>query len=281
MATGKEAAHDVFQKSLFYLPILALVVISFFPLYWLLITSLKPLTELYAMPPKLIVLDPVFQHYRSVFEQPFGEYYRNSAVVACYTLVLSLVFGYMIGYAVSRLRFRGKQLILLVVVATSMFPPMTMVLPIFVGLRDVGLLNTFLGLGLTHAAFSLPMVVWILSALFKEVPQELEEAALIDGYNRLQAFFRIMLPLAAPAMATASILVFVNSWNEFLFAFTLMSEASMRTLPVGIMMFPGEYEFPWSTISAAIVVSVVPLVLVILFFQKRVVQGLTNGAVKG
>ena len=270
------------RKPLFFLTVVGLIVLSFFPLYWLFISSLKPKNELFSMPPKWFTLRPTLDHYVAAFtQQPLDQYYGNSLIVAVLTLVISLTFACMIAYAVARLKFSGKSAVLLLVIATSMFPPMTMVLPIFVGLRDVGLLNTFLGLGLTHAAFSLPMVVWILSALFKEVPQELEEAALIDGYNRLQAFFRILLPLAAPAMATASILVFVNSWNEFLFAFTLMSEASMRTLPVGIMMFPGEYEFPWSTISAAIVVSVVPLVLVILFFQKRVVQGLTNGAVKG
>ena len=270
------------KKLSFFITIVVLIVLSFFPLYWLFISSLKPKSQLFDMPPKWFTLEPTLEHYKAAFSmQPLSQYYMNSTWVAVVTLVISLIFGCMIAYAVARLQFRGKSAVLMLVITTSMFPPMTMVLPIFAGLRDIGLLNTYWGLGLTHAAFSLPMVVWLLSALFKEVPQELEEAALIDGYNRLQAFLRIMLPLAAPAMATASILVFVNSWNEFLFSFTLMSEASKRTLPVGIMMFPGEYEFPWSTISAAIVVSVVPLVLVILFFQKRVVQGLTNGAVKG
>ncbi|MFD2672243.1 carbohydrate ABC transporter permease [Marinicrinis sediminis] len=270
------------KKIAFYLTVIGTMVLSFFPLYWLFISSLKPKSELFSIPPKWFTWNPTLDHYVGAFTlQPLGQYYKNSLVVAVITLIICLIFGCMIAYAVARLKFKGKSAVLMLVLATSMFPPMTMVLPIFTGLRDVGLLNSYLGLGLTHSAFSLPMVVWLLSALFKEVPNELEEAALIDGYNRFQAFIRIFLPLAAPAMATASILVFVNSWNEFLFSFTLMSEAGKRTLPVGIMMFPGEYDFPWSTISAAIVVSVVPLVLVILIFQKRVVQGLTNGAVKG
>jgi len=270
------------NKIIFFMTIAALIILSFFPLYWLFISSLKPSDQLFSMPPKLFTLTPTLKHYAAAFHtQPLALYYWNSTVVACITLVITLILGCMIAYPVARLTFRGKSAVLMLVVATSMFPAMTMVLPIFSALRDIGLLNSFIGLGVTHAAFSLPMVVWLLSALFKEVPMELEDAALIDGYNRLQAFLKIMLPLAAPAMATASILVFVNSWNEFLFSFTLMSEAGKRTLPVGIMMFPGEFEFPWATISAAIVVSVVPLVLVILLFQKQVVQGLTNGAVKG
>lgn len=270
------------KKAAFYLTVAALVVLSFFPLYWLFISSLKPKSQLFSMPPKWYTLNPTLEHYIGAFTmQPLGRYYWNSTLVALLALLITLVLGCMIAYAVARLRFAGKSAVLLLVIATSMFPPMTMVLPIFSGLRDVGLLNTRFGLSMTHAAFSLPMVIWLLSALFKEVPRELEDSAMIDGYNRLQTFVRIMLPLAAPSMATASILVFVNSWNEFLFAFTLMSEASRRTLPVGIMMFPGEYEFPWSTISAAIVVSVVPLVLVILAFQRFVIQGLTNGAIKG
>lgn len=270
------------KRLLFTVTILILVVLSYFPLYWLFISSFKPSNQLFDMPPKWFTLHPTFEHYKAAFTfQPLGSYYSNSAIVAIITLFFSLVLGCMIAYAVARLQFKGKSAVLMLVIATSMFPPMSMVLPIFAGLRDIGLLNTHLGLALTHAAFSLPMVIWLLSALFKEVPQELEDAALIDGLNRFKAFIKILLPLAAPAMATASILVFVNSWNEFLFSFTLMSEADKRTLPVGIMMFPGEYDFPWATISAAVVVAVVPLVLFILFFQKRVVQGLTNGAVKG
>lgn len=270
------------KRTLFYFTAFILVVLSFFPLYWLFITSIKPINEMFSMPPKFITLNPLIDHYVEVFRaQPFELYYGNSLLVAAYTLVICLVFGSMLGYAVSRLQFKGKSIVLLVVVSTSMFPPMTMVLPIFMGLREFDLLNSYTGLSLVHAAFGLPMIIWLLSALFKEIPKELEEAAFIDGYNRLQTFFRIMLPLAAPALATAGILVFVHSWNEFLFAFTMMSETTKRTLPVGIMMYPGEHSFPWATISAAVVMSVVPLVLLILFFQKRIVQGLTNGAVKG
>jgi multiple sugar transport system permease protein len=270
------------NKVVFYLTVIFLVVLSYFPLYWLFLTSVKPKVELFQIPPTLITLKPVIDHYVTVFkEQPFGLYYWNSTLVAVYTMVFTLVLGTMMAYAVARLNFKGKPAVLLLVMATAMLPTMSMVLPIFMGLREVKLLNTHLGLALTQTAFFLPMVVWLLAALFREIPKELEEATWIDGYNRFQSFIRVLLPLSAPAMVTACILIFVQSWNEFLLSFTLLSEASKRTLPVGIMMFPGEYDFPWSTISAAIILSIVPLVLVILFFQKKIVQGLTNGAVKG
>jgi multiple sugar transport system permease protein len=270
------------NRVVFYLTIIFLVVLSYFPLYWLFLTSVKPKIELFQMPPSLITLTPVIDHYVTVFkEQPFGLYYWNSTVVAVYTMVFTLALGTMMAYAVARLKFKGKSGVLLLVMATAMLPTMSMVLPIFMGLREVKLLNTHLGLALTQTAFFLPMVVWLLAALFREIPKELEEATWIDGYNRFQSFMKVLLPLSAPAMVTACILIFVQSWNEFLLSFTLLSEVGKRTLPVGIMMFPGEYDFPWSTISAAIILSIVPLVLVILFFQKKIVQGLTNGAVKG
>lgn len=269
------------NKAAFYTGIFLLVGCSFFPLYWLFITSVKPFDELHDMPPKLYTLRPVIEHYLHVFEQPFLLYNWNSIIVAVYAWIIVLVFGFMMGYAISRLQFPGKAAVLLLVMTTSMFPPMTMVLPIFTGLRDLHLLNTYTGLSLTHAAFGLPMIIWLLSALLNDIPKELDEAAYVDGANRIQAFIKIVLPLSAPAAVTASILIFVHSWNEFLFAFTLNSKASLRTLPVGVLMFQGEHTFPWATISAAILLSILPLVALIFAFQKKIVAGLTNGAVKG
>src|SRR5699024_1752879 len=145
----------------------------------------------------------------------------------------------------------------------------------------LGLLNSYFGLSMTHAVFALPMATFLMTALLKRIPKELEEAAVIDGATKLQAFVRVILPLSMPALSAGAILIFVYSWNEFRYAFTLMSEPKNQTLPVGIMMYPGEYEFPWGTISAAIVMSVVPLILLILYVQKRLLEGLTRGALKG
>ncbi|WP_445492728.1 carbohydrate ABC transporter permease [Niallia sp. 03133] len=270
------------NRLFFYLMIILVTGLSFFPLYWIFITSIKQKEELYSIPATLITFKPTIKHYIDVFSaQAFASYYWNSTVVAALTVVTTLTFGSMIAYAIARLQFRGKAVLLLAITATSMFPPMTMVLPIFMALRDLHLLNTYSGLSLTHAAFGLPMVVWLLSALFKEIPKEIEEASLIDGYNRFQSFIKIMLPLSLPAMVTAAVLVFVHSWNEFLFAFILMSDPERKTLPVAIMMFPGENDFPWATISAAIILAVIPLILLIFLFQKRLIQGMTNGSIKG
>ncbi|HLQ82518.1 MAG TPA: carbohydrate ABC transporter permease [Pseudogracilibacillus sp.] len=265
-----------------YLSLGILVIISFFPLYWLLVTSFKPTAKLFEVPPKLFVLKPTLEHYIDAFSsQPYASYYISSTIVALITMGIAIVAGMMIAYALSRLTFKGKPIILFFIMATSMFPPMSLLLPIFTTYRDLGLLNSYFGLSMTHAVFALPMATFLMTALLKRIPKELEEAAVIDGATKLQAFVRVILPLSMPALSAGAILIFVYSWNEFLYAFTLMSEPKNQTLPVGIMMYPGEYEFPWGTISAAIVMSVVPLILLILFFQKRLLEGLTSGALKG
>lgn len=265
-----------------YLSLGILVIISFFPLYWLLVTSLKPTAKLFEVPPKFFVLKPTLEHYIDAFtSQPYAAYYISSTVVALITMVIAIIAGMMIAYALARLTFKGKPIILFFIMATSMFPPMSLLLPIFTTYRDLGLLNSYFGLSMTHAVFALPMATFLMTALLRKIPKELEEAAVIDGATRFQAFIRVILPLSMPALSAGAILIFVYSWNEFLYAFTLMSEPKNQTLPVGIMMYPGEYEFPWGTISSAIVMSVVPLILLILFFQKRLLEGLTSGALKG
>lgn len=265
-----------------YTVLALLVVLSFFPLYWLLITSIKPIKDLFNVPPDFIVWSPTMEHYIEAFTaQPYASYYLSSVIVALITMVITLVLGIMIAYAIARLEFKGKPFILFFVLATSMFPPMSLLLPIYTAFRDLNLLNNYLGLSMTHAVFGLPMVVFLMAALLRKIPKELEEAAVIDGASRFQAFTKVILPLAAPALATGAILIFVHSWNEFLYAFTLISESGKQTLPVGIMMYPGEHDFPWATISAAIVMSVIPLILLILFFQRRLLEGLTSGAIKG
>src|SRR5690625_3613550 len=252
-----------------YFTLVLLVVISFFLLYWLLITSFKPTAKLFEVPPNFLVLKPTLEHYIDAFvTQPYVAYYMSSAIVALITMVIAIIAGMMIAYALSRLNFKGKPIIMFFIMATSMFPPMSLLLPIFTTYRDLGLLNSYFGLSMTHAVFALPMATFLMTALLRKIPKELEEAAVIDGATKFQAFVRVILPLSTPALSAGAILVFVYSWNEFLYAFTLMSEPKNQTLPVGIMMYPGEYEFTWGTISAAIVMSVVSLILLILFLMK-------------
>lgn len=260
----------------------ALCVISYFSFYWIFITSIKPTEELYVVPPIFLPLKPVLTHYIELFTRhPFITYYLNSITVAVIAVLLTLTLGSMISYALARLRFRGKMIVMSVVLATSMFPPMTMVLPIFSAYRDIGLLNSYLGLGMVETAFGLPQVIFLMFALLKDIPADLEEAAYIDGAGRIRTFFSVIFPLAAPAMATGAILIFVFSWNEFLFPLILNSDSNMKTLTVGIQMYQGEYEFPWAPISAGITLTTAPLIILILFFQRKMIEGLTQGAVKG
>lgn len=271
----------ILNKTLFIIIVVGLSIISYFSFYWLFVTSIKPEEIIYSFPPVYLFFEPILANYIELFTQnPFGIYYMNSVIVAIAAVLLALTLGSMIAYALSRLQFKGKMIIIAIVLTTSMFPPMTMVLPIFSAYRDFGLLNTYTGLVMVEVAFGLPQVIFLLFALLQKIPMDLEEAALIDGAGRLRSFVSVIFPLAAPAMATAAILMFVFSWNEYLFPLTLASAPSMKTLTLGIQMYTGEFELPWATVSAGIVLTVAPLIVLILFFQRKMIEGL-QGGVKG
>ena len=266
------------KKIGFYIAISLLVLISFFPIIWMFITSLKPPTEAVRFPVTYIPETITLQNYRTALEQrPFGRYLFNSFVVASGTAIIDVFLGALAGYALSRLRFRFKLPVLLIILFSAMLPFISRLIPLFRLARELMLLNDYLGLILPYAAFQLPFAVWIMQAYFKELPDSIEEAGLMDGLTRLGVLFRIVLPISAPAMATAAIIVFIYAWNEFLFALTFMTEEQMKTITVGIALYGGQYSFPWGTISAAVVMSVIPLLLFMLIFQRKVVEGLTAG----
>jgi multiple sugar transport system permease protein len=191
--------------------------------------------------------------------------------------------GSFCAYALARLRFRGKFAILALVLSITTFPAIAIAAPLFRLWSDIGIYNTWIGLIIPNLTFALPLTIYILVSFFKEIPKDLEEAALVDGATYFQAFRKVVVPLAAPGLATAGILCFIGVWNEFLFAITLTSSSSARTVPAAIAFFTGstQFELPLGTISAASVVISVPLIFLVLFFQKRIVAGLTAGAVKG
>lgn len=262
----------------FYGAVAILVVVSFFPVIWIFITSLKVPSTISQFPVQYLPNPFTLGNYRRALEQaPFATYLFNSFVIASATAIIDVVLGAMAGYTLSRLEFRGKLPLLMFILISAMLPFIGRLIPLFTLFRSAGLLNTYLGLILPYAAFQLPFSVWIFQAYFKELPASLEEAALMDGLSHLGVLFRIILPVSAPAMATTAIIVFVYAWNEFLFALTFMTQDSMRTITVGIALYQGEYSFPWGTISAATFMSIIPLVLFILFFQRKIVKGLTAG----
>ena len=265
-----------------WIAVVAIVLFCLFPFYWMISISLKTgadLTNGSAYPP-----NPTLANYESIFRN--GDFTRallNSAVVSVVTTVLALTVGSFCAYALARLRFRGKFAILALVLSITTFPAIAIAAPLFRLWSDIGIYNTWIGLIIPNLTFALPLAIYILVSFFKEIPKDLEEAALVDGATYFQAFRKVVVPLAAPGLATAGILTFIGVWNEFLFAITLTSSSSARTVPAAIAFFTGstQFEQPLGTISAASVVISIPLILLVLFFQKRIVAGLTAGAVKG
>jgi multiple sugar transport system permease protein len=261
----------------------ALVVANgFFPALWILLTSLKSETELVSKPITWWPTNPTLHNYVQAFtDQPLLRFMGNSAVVALGATLASLLVSAGAAYAIARLNLKHRQLILTAIVASSMFPLVTLLVPIFETMRSLGLLNTYTALILPYVVLNLPVCTLVLVSFFQSIPRDLENAAMIDGCTRLGALVRVVIPLAAPGVFTAGILAFVNAWDEFLLALSLNSSAAMRTLPVGITLYQGEFSFPWPIISAALIVAIVPVAVLIALFQERVVGGLTQGGLKG
>jgi trehalose/maltose transport system permease protein len=258
-----------------------LVVGSAFPLYWAVLASFTPEAKLFEAPsllPGTLVLD----HYRALFTQRnFWIPIRNSLVVAGSTTIFCVTLGALCAYALARLQFRGKVPLLGFILAVGMFPQISVVSPLYLLLRSLHLINTYPGLILPYLTFAMPLTVWLMVGFFRQLPAELEEAAMVDGASRFRAFREVIIPLALPGVATTAILTFVYSWNEFLFALSFTLGPERQTVPVAIALFRGMYQVPWGQILAAAVVATAPVTLLVLAFQRRIVQGLTAGAVKG
>jgi multiple sugar transport system permease protein len=252
------------------------------PVAWILALSLKPAADLNdnRFIPQRISLE----HYRAVFaDAQFPAALWNSIGIAAISTLLAVILAMFAAYAIVRLRFRGRGLILGAALSIAMFPPVAVIGPLFNLWRTLGLYDTWPGLILPYMTFTLPLAIWTLSAFFREIPWDLDKAARVDGATPLQAFRHVIAPLAAPGVFTAAILVFIFAWNDFLFAAALTSTNDARTVPAAIAFFTGSsrFELPPGSIAAASVVVTVPVTLVVLLFQRRIVAGLTAGAVKG
>jgi ABC-type glycerol-3-phosphate transport system permease component len=255
--------------------------VTLFPVYWAIIASLTPEARLFATP-SLLPTEAVLDHYYALFaERDFWTPLRNSLIVAGATTFFCIAIGTLCAYALARLQFRGKALILGFILAVTMFPQISLVPPLYLLLRAFRLINTYPGLIFPYVTFAMPLTVWLLVGFFRQFPHEIEEAALVDGASRLRTLWEIILPLAMPGVATSAILTFVYCWNEFLFAFVFTLGPERYTAPVAIALFRGQYQLSWGQVLAAAVVTTVPVTLLILLFQRRIVQGLTAGAVKG
>jgi multiple sugar transport system permease protein len=269
------------KKTAFAFAVGAIGAWSLLPFLWFVSTSLKSATEINAIPP---VFWPSFQwdHYRAALtEHGLLRYIGNSVIVAGASTVLSLAIAALAAFALARFKLRWGRFYLMLLLALSMFPQIAVAGPIWRLLNFLDWLNTYQGIVAAYIALSLPFAVWVLATFFQELPYDVEEAALIDGCSRWQALRLVVLPLAAPGLFTAAILVFIQAWNEFFFALIILTYPARQTLPVGIALFPGEYTMPWGEIAAASTIATLPLVALTLIFQRRIVQGLSAGAVKG
>ncbi len=269
-------------RKMVWLAALIVAVNGFFPAVWVLLTSFKTESELLRVPITIWPAAATLENYIRVFtDQPIGRFLWNSFVVATASTIICVVVSALAAYALVRLRLPAPGLILSTLLAVSMFPLISLVVPLFQVMRDFGLLNTWPALILPYAVLSMPVCTLVLISFFQDIPRDLENAAMIDGCSRLGALWHVVIPLTAPGVFTAAILSFVNAWDEFLLALTLSPRVASRTVPVGITLYQGEFSFPWPIISAALIVALVPVCILIAVFQERVVSGLTSGGMKG
>ena len=269
------------QTWLFGAALVALMLFTLFPFYWAIVASLTSDAALFR-DPSLWPGHVIFDHYRSLFtERDFITPIRNSLVVAGTTTIFCLIVGTLAAYALARIEFRGKAAIMGFILAVTMFPQISIVSPLYLLLRSLHLIDTYPGLIMPYMTFAMPLTVWVLTGSIRQIPKDLEEAAHVDGATRFQSFTRILLPLAVPSLATTGILTFIYCWNEFLFALSFTLGPERQTVPVAIALFRGQYQVPWGEILAAAVVATAPVAAMVLVFQRRIVQGLTAGAVKG
>ena len=278
------ASHLLSARAVRYALVMVALVAALAPVYWMLTISLKTEVDQFAVPPRWLIFRPTLAHYRDAFfARSFGQYLATSAIVSVLSTLCAMLTGTLSAYALSRLRWpKGLDTRLsLWILSTRMFPPIVAAVPLFLMMRDMRLLDTRASLVIVYTAFNLPFVVWMMRGFFNEIPNDLEEAARVDGDSRLGALVRVILPLVAPGLAATAVFCLIISWNELLFALVLTQTDAAMTLPVGIAGRVTQYEIKWGVMSAAGVVAMMPILVFALAVQRYLVRGLSLGAVKG
>lgn len=273
---------NMFKRIGLYALVIVIVVYALFPFYYAVVSSIRSSNALFNV--SLWPTSLTIQNYIAVFvSNNLGINLVNSVIVATVVVVLSLALALTSAFALSRVRFRGRGFLLMTILAVSMFPQVAVLSGLFSIINLLGLYDNLSSLVLSYLIFTLPFTVWVLTAFMRDVPKELEEAAIMDGAGPVRTLVKVFVPIMAPAMVTTGLLAFIAAWNEFLFALTFTLSQNERTVPVAIALFSGssQYQIPWGLIMAASVVVTVPLVVLVLIFQRKIVSGLTLGAVKG
>jgi ABC-type glycerol-3-phosphate transport system permease component len=258
------------------------LVVSLVPFVWMAISSVTSTRELYSVPPHWLPHAPTLDHYRTVlWASNIPRYFLNSVVISLGSTAIALVLAVFASYGFARFRFRGRRAAQAFVLVGQLLPTAAIVVPLFVILQTLGLVNTYLGLILVYTILTLPLAVWMLTSYFRAIPVELEEAAIMDGASRFAILFRITLPLSLPGIVAVVVYAFVTTWNEFIFALVFAQDASVKTLPIGIAEFMGEFTTDWGAVMAASLIMTLPIVIAFLLLQRLFVGGLAAGAIKG
>jgi len=262
--------------------ILGFLVFALFPCYWMLVSSLRPQPELFAVPPQLLPGTLTIEWYRGVLRTTrMPRYFLNSAGISTASMIVSLAIATLGAYSLSRFRYRGQRALLLSALTSYVLPPVLLLLPLYLTLGRLGLINSYAGVIVTHITFTLPFCLWLLRSFFKTIPVDLEEAAMVDGNGRLGAFVRIALPLALPGILSTGLFGFILSWNEYLFASVLLTGEARKTVPIGIAEFIVQFDIRWGEVMAASSLATIPVVILFALIQRHFVRGLMAGAIKG
>ncbi len=274
----------VVKRALFYLLVLAILITTLIPVFWIINNSFKIRVEIVARKPVWFPKHPTFNNYKEIFFPPEGDLggfvsIKNSIIVASFSTILALMFGSLAAYGFSRFKFKGRDNIAFWALSTRMFPPAATVVPIFRIFSRLGLIDTYISLIVAYLVFNLPFALWMMRGFFNDIPQELDECAMIDGCTRVRALWRVVMPVALPGVATTAIFCYLFSWNEFLYALVL-TRARAQTYPILVSSFLGPKGIEWEFMSAYGVTGTIPLILLALIAQKYLVRGLTYGAIK-
>ena len=281
---GLDAAERVLGGPVLWMGLAALSAFAMAPFVWVLLASFKTRAELYAMPLVWLPASLSVANYVEAWTSkltPFSRFFANSLWVSSVTMVATTTISVLAGYALARFRFAGRQTLMMVFLATQMFPAVLLIAPLLSQWHALGLIDTYQALIYSNFSFTVPFTVWMLVGYFESIPRELEESALMDGCGRFGALCRVVLPLAAPGVAATAIFAFVSSWSELLFAITFTSQTEMRTLSAGLLFMVGQYEIQWGQLSAGVIISTLPVAVLFTFLQRHLIRGLTAGALKG
>ena len=279
---SRKRFYEKVLNILAYLVLILALLLTILPIGWVLSTSIKPTTEIFANPPRWIPLDPTLSNYHNVlFDSSIPNAFKNSVLVGVMTTFIALLLGGSAGYAFARFSFRGNRVLSLFMLISQMLPLTVLMIPLYYMENEVGLVDTKLGLAIAHLVISLPLVTWMAKGYFKGIPKEIEEAAIMDGCSTMQTIIRVGLPLLKPALAATGIYAFISSWNEFALANVLTRSTASITVPIALNEFSSFFKVDWGSTMAAAMVITVPIIAIFMMVQKQFVEGLAAGAVKG